>query len=207
MKTSQITQIVLAIAVVVLYILHFSKTNTTNNVQKNATPIKVSDKDNKKGEVKIAYYNVDTLMAKYTYYINAKKTSENETRVAESDVMNRKTALENAIVSFQNSAATMTQQKIEDTKQALAMKERELMQYGQAQENELAKKSQKVAEKMVDNIAEFLKKYAETNGYSMIYAYSKSNFTTGLTYAQTSYEITDEIVKGLNEEYKNQTKK
>ncbi len=207
MKTSQITQIVLAIALVVLYILHFTKGNSNNNTPKNAAPIKVSNKDNKNSEAKIAYYNVDSLMSKYTYYINAKKTSENEGRIIQSDLNARKGALENAVVSFQNSAATMTQQKIEETKQGLMMKEKELMQYGQSQENEMMKKEQKIAEKMVDNIAEFLKKYAEANGYSMIYAYSKTNFTVGLTYAQSSYEITDEIIKGLNEDYKNQTKK
>lgn len=206
MKTTHITQIFLGLAIIVLYILHFTK-NNTNTTQKNNIPIKVANKDNKNSEVKIAYYNVDTLMAKYNYYINAKKSSENEIRIMQSDLNNRKTAFENTVIGFQNSAATMTQQKIEETKQALTLEERKLVQYGQAQESELAKKEQKVAEKMVDNIAEFLKKYAEANGYSMIYAYSKSNFTVGLTYAQTSYEITDEIVKGLNDEYKNQTKK
>jgi outer membrane protein len=204
---SIIFQAVLGIAVLVLYILHFTKTNTNNTSKVPATPIKVINKDSKNAEAKIGYYNIDTLQAKYQYYLDAKRDLENQGRVMQSDLNNRKKTLENSVISFEKTAASMTKQKIEETQQGLAMEEQKLMQYARSQESEFIKKEQKVAEKMVENISDFLKKFAEANGYAMIYAYSKNNFQIGLTYAQSSYEITEEIIKGLNEEYKNQSKK
>lgn len=201
----------LAIAVLVLYILYFvgnNKATTNNNKTSTTTNSKITPSTkNISGEIKIAFVNTDTLLAKYEFAKATRKDLETKGRLIDSDLRNRQTNLQNAVISFQNSAGTMTQQKIEETRQSLAMKEQELRQYGQSQELEFAKEEQKLTEKLRDNLSEYVKKYAEANGFTYILTYSKANPGVGLMYGVPTADITEEILKGLNEEYKEGQKK
>jgi outer membrane protein len=201
----------LAVAVLALYILYFLGNNnsiaTTNKTAGSNTTVAKNSAKNTSGETKIAFVNTDTLLAKYDFAKTTRKDLDTKGRLIESDLRNRQGNLQNAVISFQNSAATMTQQKIEETRQSLAMKEQELRQYQQSQELEFAKEEQKLMEKLRDNLNEFVKKYAEANGYTYVLAYSKANPGVGLMYGVPTSDITEEVLKGLNEEYKEGQKK
>lgn len=202
-----IFNILLAIAVLVLYVLHFTKgsqNNTNISTENNKTTKSKAEVKSKTStrETKVAYVNIDTLEAKYEFFITLKKDLETKQRLIQTDLRNRQSAFQNEVMSFQNSAATMNMQQIENTKKALGQKEQELMNYGQNVENEYVKQERKLNEKLNDNISVFLKKYADENGYTLIFGYSKSNKAIGLIQADDNLEITQEVLKGLNEEYK-----
>ncbi len=174
-----------------------TKKPTTENKNTTTTTTNTNEKS-----PKFAFYNSDSVMLKYEFYKVNKKELETKQRILQADFSARQSQFENSVNAFQNSAGTMTASKIEETKQALGKKDQELREYGQTQEQNFIKQSQELNEKMSNNIAENVKKYAEANGYTFVFAYSKASVALGLVYAQESHNITDDIVKALNEEYK-----
>ena len=64
--------------------------------------------------------------------------------------------------------------------------------------NELATENQKNSLQLRDSINSFLKEYNKEKGYSFIF--SNTGFDN-LLYADQAYNITDEIVEGLNARY------
>ncbi len=64
----------------------------------------------------------------------------------------------------------------------------------------LAEDESKEYEKVYNSIADFLKKHAEENEYSVVLTYSRSNPT--VLYADSKLDITTEVLEGLNKEYK-----
>jgi outer membrane protein len=207
-NTSLVLNVILAIAVVVLYILHFSGNKTSDNTSTSQSgAIKSNNKSASTGEAKIAYINTDTLMEKYEFAKTTKKDLETKGRLIDADLNNRKTAFQNDIASYQRTAGTMTQQKAQETEQLLALRERELTQYQQTQQTEFLKEEQKLNEKLRDNVNEFVKKYAETNRIAYVFSYSKNNIGVGLIYGIGANDITSDILNGLNEEYKSGQKK
>ena len=210
-NTSLIVNVVLGIAVIGLYILYFtsgSKQSTTSNTDKPKTEEKTKAKENtSKGEIKIAYVNSDTLLSKYEYYKTAKKDLETKGRIIQSDVQKRGNAFQNELLSYQKSANTMTQQQIQDKEKSLAAKQQELQLYQRDQEESYLKVEQETMKKLSDNIREFLDKYAKEKGYTFIFGYSEANLTIGLIQTDKAYDITAEVIEGLNDEYKAGQKK
>jgi outer membrane protein len=207
-NTSLVVNVILAIAVVILYILHFSGNRSAQTtVGNSASANKNADKSIAASNVKIAYINTDTLMDKYEFAKATRKDLETKGRLIDADLNNRKTGFQNDIASYQRTAGTMTQQKAQETEQLLAMKERELAQYQQTQQSEFLKEEQKLNEKLRDNVNDFVKKYAESNGVTYVFSYSKNNIGVGLIYGIGATDITMEVLKGLNEEYKSGQKK
>ncbi len=178
--------------------------NAPETKKTNTSTIPVTQKNTSEnaGQPKFAFYNSDSVMLKYEFYKVTKKDLETKQRLMQSDFSTRQSQFENSVVAFQNTAGTMTASKIEETKQSLGKKEQELREYGQTQEQNFIKQSQDLNEKMSNNIADYVKKYAEANGLTFVFAHSKASVALGLVYAKDSYDVTADIVKGLNEEYK-----
>lgn len=67
-------------------------------------------------------------------------------------------------------------------------------------ENNIAGEGVKTMDDLKTRINEFLKEYNKKKGYSYIFSYSSS--LNVLFYKDSAYNITDEVVAGLNEAYK-----
>jgi outer membrane protein len=153
-------------------------------------------------ETKFAYVNTDTLLLNYEFYKELKKDLETKQRIIQSDLRNRQTTFQTEVQSYQKTVGGMTIEQAKKTEQGLAQKEQELVEYGKSVETAYLKEEQKLNEKLNQNISDYLKKYAEENGYTFIFGYSKANNAVGMIYGQPSLEITKEVSSGLNEEYK-----
>lgn len=204
---SLILNVVLALAVVILYILFFNSSKNTgaeknNSSQKKVQP--VANKDGKNPALRLAYVNSDTLLLKYDFYKDTKRDLENKQRVIQSDLVNRRNALQNEVQSYQKTAYSMTQQQAAETERRLMQKEQELIKYGQTVEQGYLEQEKKLNEKLYNNIADYLKVYAEQNGYTYIFGYTRAGGS--VLFADQAYEVTEEVIKGINEEYKNQQK-
>lgn len=56
---------------------------------------------------------------------------------------------------------------------------------------------------LVVNVKKFIKAYGKEKGYDYIYGTGEA---VSILYAQDKYDITNEIVKSLNDKYKNEAK-
>jgi outer membrane protein len=149
----------------------------------------------------IVYINSDSLITGYEFYKKSLKEMEVKKNQFTGDIENQATAFQNKVLKAQQNAQAMTMGEIEATKKSLAAEEQRLMQYRDALMQNLATQEKEIVEKMNKNIDDFVKRYAEKNGYKMILGYKQ-----GVTawYVDPKLDITQEVLNGLNEEYKNQ---
>ena len=151
--------------------------------------------------MKIAYVEIDTLLAKYNYCVDL-----NEAMVKKSEnvrlTLNQKAKdLDRQKQEFQTKVqnnAYLTQERAQQEYNRIAKLEQDLQNLGNKLQSELMSENEKNSLQLRDSINAFLKEYNKTRGYSMII--SNTGFDN-LLYADSAFNITKEIVDGLNARY------
>ncbi len=196
MKNLSLTlNVVLLVAVAVLYYLHFSGRKAPATATPASTAA-VAGKDPKTNQY--AYVNVDSLLNNYDYFKVTRTQLEDRRKKLETEIAGRTRSLENEVVSAQRKANTMTLEQAQLTEQNLRRKEQELVRYQNDAARQLAEEEQKKNEELINNISLYLKKHTEDKPYKIVFGYSKGG---GILYATDSLDITQEVLKGLNQDY------
>ena len=147
---------------------------------------------------RIAYFEVDSVennldMVKDVRAEINKKDEEYNNSVAQLEVTYKR-----KIQEYQQKAATMTQADYEKAQIELKQLEESL----KGRKQELDQQYQDFVTRrnltVKKRIEEFLDKYNKTKNYSYIVAYEQGLFY----YKDTAYNITNDLIKGLNVEYK-----
>ena len=157
--------------------------------------------------MKIAYVEIDTLLAKYNFCIDL-----NEAMVKKSEnvrlTLNQKAAdLEKQKQEFQTkyqNNAYLSQERAQQEYNRIAKLEQDLQALSNKLQSELMSENEKNSLQLRDSINSFLKEYNKAKGYSMII--SNTGFDN-LLYADSIYNITQEILEGLNARYSSPAKK
>ncbi|WP_104384269.1 OmpH family outer membrane protein [Sphingobacterium sp. HMA12] len=176
---------------------------TQNEPSKNDSNA-VSKESQGSNKDKIVYLNSDSLSEKYQYFKDIKSKLENKVKKAQADLQAKSAAFQREVADYQKNAAAMSAADRQATEQKLARKQDELARLDQTASSSLAKDESEEFNNVYNKITEFLKKHASDNGYKLVLTYSKSNPT--VLYADPSLEITNEVIKQLNEEYKSSNK-
>ena len=150
--------------------------------------------------MKIAYVEIDTLLAKYNYCVDL-----NEAMVKKSEnvrlTLNQKAKdLDRQKQEFQTKVqnnAYLTQERAQQEYNRIAKLEQVQTRLF-CEKAELMSENEKNSLQLRDSINAFLKEYNKTKGYSMII--SNTGFDN-LLYADSIYNITREILDGLNARY------
>lgn len=191
---SIILNVVLLIAVGVLYFLHFS------NKGAQQEEMSMDPGTNNNVVVKgIAYVNSDTLLENYQYFKDKSEELESKRQKLEAEFTNRAKGLETEIGNFQKNAQNMTMAQARAIEEDLVKKQQNLMQYQQNLQQQLAGDQAKVNNELYDKVSQYLKDYGKERNFQIVLTYTKGS---GVLYANDSLNITQDVVKGLNEAYK-----
>ncbi len=188
-----IIQIVLGIAIVGLYILHFTKTTPPpSKTEKNTD-------DNFTG-IQVAYIATDSLYAYYNFYKNLLNEFQDKQQKAQIQLQNRLRKLEDEGISYQKraQAGLMSQNDIQKAEQDFARKQQELQSYQQTVSAGLAEEEQVLNKRILKNITDFLKEYTKEHNYDIILNYTPGNV---LWHVGETLDITQDVLDGLNEAY------
>jgi outer membrane protein len=178
---------VMAVAIIVLFVLHFNS---------NSTPIKSSALA--AGGVKVAYFEIDSIQNSYTFFKDVKAALQAK------DVENAKqlTALKNAFAikyqDLQKNGQYLSQAEIGARQQELAQLEKNYTNREQQLAAEMQEESFKRLQEVKQKIESFLVSYNKNKEFAYIF----SSNPDLMYYKDTAYDITADIVKGLNAEYK-----
>ncbi|MDH3710813.1 MAG: OmpH family outer membrane protein [Cyclobacteriaceae bacterium] len=192
---SIILNVVLLLAVAVLYYLHFSGRTTSEEVSgRTAGPISPTS---------IAYINSDTLLKNYDFFKVAADQLEGKKDGLQAEYENRARGLETEIQSFQRNAQNMTIAQARAIEEDLVKKQQNLMRYQETLAQSLAQDEAKVNNELYDRVSEYLREYGKSHDFQLVLTYQKGS---GVVYANDSLNITEEVIKGLNEAYQSETK-
>ncbi len=187
---SLILNVVLVIAVGILYYLHFSHSKSGNSL------------DSKKPS-QIVFVNSDSLLENYEFIKEAKKELDDRHTKAEADFEAKGEAFQNEVKQFQNNVKSLTPNQIDATEKSLKQKEQALMEYKQQLSSELSQKGQEIDDKLFSAIRDYLKRNVGGKSYNYVLGYTKGG---GILFANDSLDITKSLLEGLNKEYKEKGK-
>lgn len=188
---------VLALAVIALFIIVFTKGNS------NAVGGTTFTKEQiKAGKLPIAYVNVDSLLSNYQF---AKEANESLIRKQEDSRLNINTKarqLQVEMGEFQKKLeanAFLSRERAEQEQARLVRRQQELQELDGKLSQQIMQVQQKMSEQLRDTINAFLKEYNKDKKYEMIFSNTSSD---NILYADKGYDITAEITKLLNERFK-----
>lgn len=200
-----IIQIVMFIAIAVLYYLHFS----TSSGENEASLPQVSEKTKEKAsEVpRIAYINVDTLLNNYQFYKDLIAKLEQKERSIAADLQAKQQSLQREAISFQEKVQKglfLSQQSAEKEQAAIMKKQQDLEQRQANLSNSFLEEKQKLNKQLNDTVINYVKEFNKKYKFTYILTNtSNDNFL----YADESLDLTKVLLDGLNERYKNNIKK
>ncbi len=194
-KTSKILIIcnaVLLLGLIGIYVIHFTGVGTKSKVNVDATAPLV-----KEGGLTIAYVDTDTLIAKYQYAIDLeaqlREYTDQQKRYGQQQIDAFQADYQNYLQNGSTMTLTQQQQKEAELK-ARAEKMQTLEQDLMAK---IAEKQAAETAKIMNAIYAFVREYNLANQqFDIVLTKSAS------LYANPGMDITNEIVDGLNEEYK-----
>ncbi len=197
---SNISSIVLLIAVAVLYYLHFSGSKKTA-VNTLSSKVLVSDSSNHASRPVIAYVELDSVKEKVSFIKDREKELEQEQKKIISEYESQMQGIENEANNFRKRTTPATQQEVEAMQAKLGQKQQEVEQEKQTKAQQLADRGSKVMEDMQKKLRAFLNDYNKDKQYTYILATG-----TGLDYLfykDSTLDITNDVITQMNEKMKN----
>ncbi len=195
--TNIIINAVLGAAVIVLFVLHFTGNEKNEGVNEQAATSEMSDPSG----ISIAYFNMDSVMAQWDLYFDYQQELGKKQSDLEADFAGRTENFYQRVqdAQYKIQRQLVTRSEAEELQKQLSTEEQNLMnlqnQYGaQLQEEGMVKNR-----KLLDLIERYVAELSAANGYSYVYSYQ---FGGNLIYGAKPYDITAQVVAGLNAKYK-----
>ncbi|CDA75548.1 outer membrane protein [Bacteroides sp. CAG:530] len=176
--------------------------NKSNGSTNNA-PAAVSGPAN----MKIAYVEIDSLLTKYRFWNDLNEMMIKKEENIRTTLNEKAKDLDSEMREFQRKLENngfASRERAEQENLRISQKQRDLQQLQEKLSNELQAENQKNSLQLRDSINSFLKIYNKDKGYSLII--SNTGFDN-LLYADPAFNITNEIVEGLNARYVPASKK
>ena len=187
---SLILNAVLLVAVVILYVLYFSGSGKVQS--------KSSVSDTSAVDLKLAYINSDSVLKYYDYLKVNRDQLEAKTKKMDQDLRNRTVGLQNEITAYQRNVSGMTLGQARAAEEDLGKKQQNLQLYQQSLQQQLMQEEAKLNKELYDRITGFLKKYGQEKGLQVVLKFDP---TSDVLYGGESLDITQDVIKGLNEAY------
>ena len=190
---SIILNFILAIAIIVLYVLFFSlpgdrKASTDEDSTTIAMPTDIS----------IAYVLEDSLLSNYEYFQELAGDLNKKRQAMENDYTMKAQGLQKEFEGFQRTAGNMTMNQARAVEEDLMQKRQNLMLLQEKMGQDLLKAESEVNTQLYDKVSNYLENYAKANGFALILNVKRGN---AILYGDKGMDITDIVVKGLNDEY------
>src|ERR1700683_1854067 len=190
---------ILSIAALALAgVLFFTQNHEITQLKRQVEGGKPAGGPGKGSNFKIAYFDLDTLQARYDYMKEVKnQAADRDNRITqELTGLDRKN--QQQIDEWRQKSSTMTQAEGEEAQRKYQEMQQEFAARKQELEQGLYKFEEEERIKIRKRIEEFVKEYNKDRNYSYIIAYDASSFIYN---KDTLYNITNDLIEGLNAEY------
>ena len=149
-------------------------------------------------DLKIAYVEVDSIMSQYTFSKEYQEILQKKANNIQSTLAGKQQALQAAANKLQQDyqANALTQEQAQSRQAAIQKQGADLEALNARLSNEFQTETEKFNAALQDSIQNYLKVYNKDKKYSLIL------IKNTILYADEAYDITNEIVAGLNKAYK-----
>lgn len=152
------------------------------------------------GDMKIAYVEVDSIMSQYKFCKEYSLILQKKGQNIQNTLAQKQQALQAAAANFQQKVQqnAYTREQAEGVNASLQKQNNDLQMLNQRLSAEFQNETDQFNKALRDSIQHYLASYNKDKKYSIIFSKQGDN----LLYADKAYDITNEIVAGLNKAYK-----
>jgi outer membrane protein len=148
---------------------------------------------------RMAYFNTDSLEAHYQYFIDVLSQVKGKENEMNAELSGMEKSYQKKISEWQKNAATMSKAEGEQAQQEYAQMQQNYQNRKQSLQESLLKNNEDLKADIRKKIEDYLKDYNKEKGYNYIISYEANSF---IYIRDTAYNITNDLVSGLNAEYK-----
>ncbi len=152
---------------------------------------------------RIAYFDIDSLQEKYEYFKDVSLEIKNKEASMHSQLSSLQNTYQKRLKELQEKSATMTQAEGEAAQVEFGQMQEKYQQRQMSLEQDLKKHQFDVMTNVRNRIEKYLKEYNKEKNYAFILSYEPGFM---LYYRDSTYDITNDVIVGLNEEYKKEKK-
>ena len=151
----------------------------------------------------IVYFNLDRVSQDYDMANDLRSVVETKVNSISEEVNRKASKLQKDVNSFQEKIdkGLLTRSVAEAQSQKLQQQQNDFQKYAAQKEQEIAEEQSVMMNQIADAINEYVEKYNAEKQYAMILTTQGDILSAPVVTADASLNITEEILKGLNEEY------
>jgi outer membrane protein len=192
-KIHYVIEVALSVAVIILFVIQFS-----GNKKSASGDAAVTDSAFVSGgTMPIAFIDVDSLMANYTYSIDLNEQITKKFENSRANVTEKLRKLQSDAADFQRKVETgsfLSRERAEAEQQRLMKRDQDLQEFQAQMSQELLEEQQRMNEELRKTIMLQLREYNKGKGYQIVYGKLNDN----ILYADDAYNITSEVIDFLN---------
>lgn len=151
-------------------------------------------------ETKIAYVEVDSIMSQYKFCKDYSLILQKKGQNIQNTLAQKQRALEQAYMNFQQKIQqnAYTREQAEQIQMSLQKQNSDLQALNQRLSGEFQVETENYNNALRDSIQHFLAVYNKDKKFGLILSKAGDN----ILYADKAYDITNEVIAGLNKAYK-----
>ena len=183
-------KLILTVAVAAIICSCAANGNTNGAQQANAAG------ETSAAQGSIVYIQLDSLVNQYDMYNDLKSELESKVQAVQEDLTKKGRSFESAVKDFEAKIAKglLTRSQAEEQQKRLLEREQNLQGLSQQKQMELAEEEAVMMRRVMDAIQTYITKYNQDKGYALI-------LSVPVLAGDPSLNITQDILKGMNEEY------
>ena len=146
----------------------------------------------------LVYVDVNKLIEGYKKTAVAKAEFEKKANMMKANVDSLTGEWQKELMSYEKERAAFSPKELKLKEELLANKQQQLNGFQESVQNQIQMEDKKITQTVINDINDFVKEYGEKHSYKIIFGASGGG---NIMYADQSADLTEEILKGLNEQY------
>jgi outer membrane protein len=195
-STHQILYIILFVLLAVLYFIQFSSSTNNENIPTVEKELAIQPLN--KGGPNIAFVNSDTVSKYYEFAKKIQKTLTTKRSEAEGQIKSKYFAYESLVQEFEKASPIMGDREKMEKAQKIRLLEQEIMQVEQQLSEQVSRQELELTQSYIVKTNDYMQEIGKTLGYDYVMSYRVGG---AMLYANERHDITNEIIKLLNERY------
>jgi outer membrane protein len=199
-KISLAINVLLIVAVAILFTRTAKKDHAEAPAAQGAVTSAFATGDSVRATV-VAYVNADSLNEKYLFITEKSKALESKLRSSDDKIRREYGKREqewNELMAYAQSKK-LPDDEAQVIEQRLGTLQAEMDGIQQSEKDQLLKNEEELQNDLHDRVESFLETYTNQKGIDFVMNYSKT--TPVVLYGNKAYDITSDVLRGLNEEY------
>jgi len=190
--------VVLFLAVIGLYFLHFSGNQKTKKSETTGTNAQSTASG-------IAYVNIDSVIIKFDMFLDKRNDLITKQKSAEAELNSKGSQYEKGAKDYQDKVnkGLVTRATAAQIEQSLVQQQQELVSLRDKLQSNLVEEEQVMNRQVLEYITKFLEE--NRSEYNYQYILGKS-FGSVVLYSDNAMDITPKVLEGINRKYKAEKK-